>query len=466
MAERFDAVVVGCRCAGSATATALARAGRSVLALDRGRFPSDTLSTHLLFLGGVVELQRLGALERVQRLGAPRLTEGSMGWGPHEVRAGYTPVEGLDYALCVRRPGLDAALVDTAREAGAHVRERATVSALVLDGSRVAGVRYRDRDGGEREVRAPLVVGADGRRSVVARSVGAERPELESANGRGCYFAYWRDRESGPRSVASQWRQGEELVTAFPCDDGLVLVLVMPPLARAREFADDLAGEYERTVAAVPALAERLRGAERQSKVRHTVSTASYFRRSHGPGWALAGDAGHFKDPVTAQGIRDALRFGRLLGERAAPVLDDPRALDRVLGGWERTRDRECLQMYQWTNRLGRAEQMGAVEGELYRRATTDPVLARQVLDVMARTRSPASVLTPARKLSLAMAAARRGPEARRAVAGETWQEFRDGMAERGERLRFGLRRVSGRAGAGARSGPVPRRPRAALDAG
>ena len=121
---------------------------------------------------------------------------------------------------------------------------------------------------------------------------------------------------------------------------------------------------------------------------------------------------------------------------------------------------------YQWTNRLGRAEEMGAVEGELYRRASTDPVLARQVLDVMARTRAPTAVLTPARKLSLAMAAARRGPDARLAVAGEVWQELRDGMAERGERLRFGLRRRPGRAGAGARRGPAAPRPRAALDAG
>ena len=442
MTESADAIVVGARCAGSATATALARAGRTVVALDRARFPADTLSTHLLFLGGVVELQRLGALDRVLALGAPKLTEASMGWGPYEARATYTVVDGLDYGLCVRRPGLDAALVATAREAGADVREGATVRQVLVEDGRAVGVRYSDRDGREHELRAPLVVGADGRRSAVARAVGAERPELERANGRGCYFAYWRDGGAGPRSTAAQWRHGRELVTAFPCDDGLVLVLLMPPVERAGEFADDLAGEYERTVAAVPQLARRLRGATRASKVRHTTSTASFFRHSSGPGWALPGDAGHFKDPVTAQGIRDALRFGRLLGERAAPALDDPRALDRALRRWERGRDRECLPMYAWTNKLARGEEMGALEVELYRRGADDPELTRRFLDVMARTRTPAAAFRAPLKASLALAAARGGPAARRAVAREAARDLRDGIVERSERLRLRLGRA------------------------
>lgn len=72
--EHADAVVVGARCAGSATAATLARAGRRVVVLDSARFPSDTLSTHLLWPAGVAELSRLGALEAVEELGAPRLS--------------------------------------------------------------------------------------------------------------------------------------------------------------------------------------------------------------------------------------------------------------------------------------------------------------------------------------------------------------------------------------------------------
>src|SRR5689334_16886338 len=153
--------------------------------------------------------------------------------------------------------------------------------------------------------------------------------------------------------------EGAELGTAFPCDDGQLLVLLMPPVARAGDFRGRLEDEWERTARSIPGLAERLEGCTRVSKVRSALDTTSYFRRSSGPGWALPGDAGHFKDPVTAQGIRDALRFGRLLGEAAAEALGGPPAeLERALRRWERRRERECLETYFWTNTLGRGEAM------------------------------------------------------------------------------------------------------------
>ena len=437
--ESADAVVVGARCAGSAAAIALARAGRRVVALDRARFPSDTLSTHQLWPGGVAELKRLGALDRVEALGAPHLPEALAGWGGYEIRGRYTPVEGIAYALCVRRPGLDGALVETAREAGAEVRERCTARSVLRDRGRVAGIRYRDADGGEREIHAPLVIGADGRRSLVAREVGAEDPDLVSANARGCYFAYWHDAQPGWRSVAAQWRRGEELATAFPCDGGQLLVLLMPSLGRAGEFKRDLEGEYGRTVAAIPELRTRLEGCERTTKVRHTTSTSSYFRRSSGPGWALPGDAGHFKDPITAQGIRDALRFGRLLGEAAAPWLGDPPALDRALAAWERRRDRECLETYLWTNRVARAEAMNPIEAELYRQAAGDPSLGSAMADVFSRTARPGDLLTPALLARLLARALRRGAGERRAVLGAAARELGGGLRDRAQRSRLGL---------------------------
>jgi 2-polyprenyl-6-methoxyphenol hydroxylase-like FAD-dependent oxidoreductase len=187
-----------------------------------------------------------------------------------------------------------------------------------------------------------------------------------------------------------------------------VLVLLQPPAARAPEFRADLAATYRRAVAAIPALADRLRDCRQVTKVRAATDIQSYFRRSSGPGWALAGDAGHFKDPVTAQGIRDALRYGRLLAEAAAPVLDDPRALDAALADWERRREHDCLEVYQWTNLLARGEPMSPLEVELYRLAQDDPAVATELLDVFARSRRPSSVLTPRRTVTLAGRALRR----------------------------------------------------------
>src|SRR3954451_23672749 len=296
-AERVDAVVVGARCAGSAAATVLARAGRRVVALDRVSFPADTISTHLLWPGGVAELQALGALDRVSALAAQRLPRALGGAGDVVVEGDYTPVDGIGYALCVRRPGLDAALVETARDAGAEVREGVRVTELLHDGGRVAGVRCDDGT----ELRAPLVVGADGRRSTVARLIGAARPHRASRSGRACFYAYWEDARPEWRDTAAQWREGAELGTAFPCDDGLALVLLQPPAGRAAEFRADLGGTYSRSVAGIPGLAGRLEGCRPVTKVRAATDLSSYFRRSTGRGWALAGDAGLFKDPVTAQ---------------------------------------------------------------------------------------------------------------------------------------------------------------------
>jgi flavin-dependent dehydrogenase len=211
----------------------------------------------------------------------------------------------------------------------------------------------------------------------------------------------------------------------------------MPPVDRAADFKDELEAEYLHTAYSVPGLAARLEGSEMVSKVRHTNSTASYFRRSQGPGWALPGDAGHFKDPVTAQGIRDALRFGRLLGEVVAPVLDDPRALDGALTTWESNRDDECIEMYQWSNRLGRAEAMSPVEAELYRQGSADPELARSFLDVMARTRTPREVMTTKRVGRLIAGAVRHGEAGGAAVIRRGATDAREAVAESVERVRF-----------------------------
>ncbi|MCP2315009.1 2-polyprenyl-6-methoxyphenol hydroxylase [Nocardia amikacinitolerans] len=404
--EDTEVVVVGARCAGSATAAAFARAGVRVVLLEASRFPSDTLSTHLLWPGGVAELARLGALDRVTALGAPPLRTAYAAGAGHTIRSPFAPVDGIDYALCVRRTGLDAALAATAVEAGADLREGARVGELLWRGERCAGVRYADASG-TRELRAALVVGADGRRSTVARLAGAARPRLSAPSGRDCYFAYWRDTSGGWREVAAQWRDGPDLGTAFPCDNGLLLALVQPPSSAERPGRSGAERRYREAIERIPGLADRLAGCERVGRVRSATGLVSYFRRSSGPGWALPGDAGHFKDPVTAQGIRDALHYGRRLGELAAPMLHDPDRLDATLRAWESQRLADCLDIYQWTNRLARAAAMSPLEIQLYRRATSDPELARAVTAIFSRTRDPKDVFTPALAAALALGALR-----------------------------------------------------------
>ncbi|MBF6170298.1 NAD(P)/FAD-dependent oxidoreductase [Nocardia blacklockiae] len=428
--ERADVVVVGARCAGAATAATLARAGRRVIVLDSARFPSDTLSTHLLWPSGVAELARLGALTGVAELGAPPLNRAFAGGAGHAIATAFPAVDGIDYAMCVRRAGMDQVLVRTARTAGAEIRERCRVTEIVWDGTRCAGVRYADAGGAAREIKAHMVVGADGRRSTVARLVGAERPFAEVPSGRDCYFAYWRDDATSWRRIAAQWRAGADLGTAFPCDGGLLLCLVQPPADPGPLRPGEAERRYTAAVERLPELGARLSGCERVGRVRSATGLSSYFRHSAGPGWALPGDAGHFKDPVTAQGIRDALHYGRLLGEAVVPVLDDPARLDRAVREWERRRVRECREIYHWTNRLARGEAMRPLEIELYRTATRHPELGELVTGIFSRTRRPAELNAPVRTARLVAGALWRGRHDPVPVVADVARQVRDNAAE------------------------------------
>lgn len=412
--EQFDAVIVGARCAGSATAVALAQRGLRVLVIDSARFPSDTLSTHLLWPTTLAEIQALGVLPAVAALGAPRMPIAQavlddIGW-----ETGYSPVAGIDYAMCVRRTHLDAVTLRAAIDAGAQVRQQCTATGLVRSGHRVVGVRYTDTDGRPREARAPVVVGADGRKSLVAKEVRAEI-RLAEPSGRACYFAYWTDPHPELRHIATQWRVAGLLGTAFPCDDGQLLSLLQPPVALIPEFRGrKVRDAYLAGIEAIPGLARRLAECELVSPVRSCTGIESYFRRSSGPGWALAGDAGHFKDPVTAQGIRDAYRYGRLLGESLAPVLGSrtgvtARDVDAATARWAAQRERDCIEMYQWTNILAAGDSPSPIEYELYRRAQSHPEYAATLADIYNRVERP-SAMTPPRAVAASVLGAARRP--------------------------------------------------------
>ena len=457
VAEHVDAVVVGSRCAGAAAAIALARRGRTVVTLDSASFPSDTLSTHLLFPNHWAELERLGARHRVLALDPPLHTHGGLAAPGVEVVGAYSPYEGLNVGSCVRRPGLDLALVDTARDAGAEVRERVRVTDLITAPSgRVTGVHFTTRDGTTGSINAKLVIGADGRRSTIARLVGATEHH-SWPNQRMMAFAYYEDTHDDERQLAMQWRDVDDLVTVFPCDGGQLIALLMPPVHRAAEFRTDADAAFDAVVGRIPAFAERLRGCTRLGKIRTSISHPSYFRHSHGPGWALTGDAGHFKDPVTAQGIRDALRFGRLLGEAVAPHLDDERALDAALAAWEDDRDKQCLSMYQWANGLGRDDTVSPIEDAAYRWFAARPGGPTEILDVFSRKREAPQVFTPAR-LARWVAAAGRDPRVDRRVLLRTLGRDAGRELQRQIEYRmFARRRAKSRLGATPLSGSTAR---------
>ncbi len=434
--ERVDVVVVGARLAGCAVAAPLARAGRRVLVLDRMRFPSDQLSTHVLMPAGTSELAKLGALPRILRLNPSRVryvhVEADGVTCRERVRAAG---DGIDYGVCVPRDLQDVQLVESAREQGAEVREHCSVEALCWRAGRVVGLGYRRADGAEQEVQATLVIGADGRRSTVASLVGAWTPYRLSRNGRGLVFRYLEDPRAGTVDAETyyQWREGDSFAFAFPTTPaGRLLVLLMGHRDEASEARRDPDGYWLRKLGEHPGLAIRIAGAPPGSKLRSTGETPAFFRASSGPGWALAGDAGHFKDPVTGQGMRDAMFAGRTLAEQVLPVLDDPVAVDRETRRWEAARDRECLPAYHFANGDTRVERPSPALRELVRDAgrTTSADLS----DLFGRARTLQQIAPPARLARAFLMAMARGERPRRETAMRGLADMRTELEIRLER--------------------------------
>lgn len=418
MSEQCDVVVVGSRLAGAAAAVPLARTGRSVVVLDRSRFPSDQLSTHLLFPSGVHELDRLGALEGILAADPTRSPWVSLQVsGEVESLERWRPSGPIDYCLCVPRTVQDLELVRAARAAGAEVREKHSVLDVLWRGGRACGVTFRDPHGQEHELRAKLVVGADGRRSAVAGAVGAFRPYRASRNGRGLVFRYGTDPLAGTQAgrTIHQFRDEDSLGFLFPSTPrGRVLMLFMGDATEVRAAKDDPEGYWQTKLAQHPAMARRVKGVTELTGLLSTDDTSSYFRVSSGPGWALAGDAGHFKDPVIGQGQRDALWSGRVLAEAVADVLDDPAALDVALRRWERDRDRECLASYHFGNLETSVDPVSPVLTEILRRSSRTE--APDVSDLFGRARSLPQVLSLPRLVNGLSDALRRGTGGRPAA--------------------------------------------------
>jgi 2-polyprenyl-6-methoxyphenol hydroxylase-like FAD-dependent oxidoreductase len=342
----YDAIVIGARAAGAPTAMLLARRGYRVLAVDRATFPSDTLSTHVIHAPGVAALQRWGLLEQVRATGCPAITDYRFDFGPLTISGTSAPVDGISDAYAPRRTVLDKILVDAARAAGVEVREGCNVDSVIVEDGRVAGIRT-----GDREERARIVIGADGRNSRVAQAVHATdyntKPRLQYS-----YFTYF----SGlPTTTFESYIRPDRGFACAPTNDGLTMVVVGWPYAEAQAYKADVEANFVRTLELAPAFAARVSQATREAPFLGGA-VPGWFRKPYGDGWALVGDVGYNKDPITAQGITDAF----LDAERCADAVDQwlghGASYDDVMGAWHQQRDAKAMPIYEFTAQLATLE--------------------------------------------------------------------------------------------------------------
>lgn len=389
MSPRPDVVVVGGRVAGASTALLLARAGLRVLLLDRSRRGADTLSTHALMRGGVLELRRWGLLDRVVASGAPPVRRVTFCYGADPVVVTLKPDAGVDALYAPRRTVLDALVVDAAEEAGAEVRFGLAAADLARDGTgRIAGVVVRDARGRTWTERAGLVVGADGRNSLVAER--ALAPVVAAGACAGAYaYGYW------PLAAPDgyRWHYGTALSAGvIPTNGGLACVFLGGPpetLQAAVRAGGPLAG-MRRLAARLGGGLPDLTGTPPIGPVRFFRGMPSLVRQPCGPGWALVGDAGWWQDPLSTHGITAALYGADLLATAVVAGGASGRAGEAAWAGYRAARDRVALRMQPIVDRLASHAWGVAEVGTLLRRLSA--VMAEEVDAIDAD--EPASRLT------------------------------------------------------------------------
>jgi flavin-dependent dehydrogenase len=351
MSEPYDAIIVGARCAGSPTAMLLARKGYRVLVVDRASFPSDTVSTHVIHAPGVAALQRWGLLDEVIATGCPPIDSYSFDFGPITIAGTPRPSDGISTGYAPRRTVLDKILVDAADRAGAEVREGFSVDEIVVEDGAVVGIRGRDQGGSSVVEHARVVIGADGRNSHVAKALGVEnyndKPMLQWS-----YYSYWSGLPVDGMETVIRPDRGWG---AAPTNDGLTMLVVGWPYAESSAYKADVEANYLKTLELAPEFADRVRAATREERFAGG-SVLNFFRKPFGPGWALVGDAGYNKDPITAQGILDAFSDAELCSSALDQAFSGSREYEEAMSAYQRTRDTHALPIYDFTTQLATLE--------------------------------------------------------------------------------------------------------------
>ena len=344
-------IVVGARCAGSPTAMLLARKGYRVLLVDKATFPSDMMSTLVIWQPGVARLKRWGLLNKVVESNCPPLRTMRFDVGDFAITGSAPPADGVADAYCPRRTVLDKILVDAAVEAGAELREGFAVQEIVIEGGCVRGIRGHSKNGSTVTETARIVIGADGPHSLVARTVQA--PTYNEVPPLTCYYySYWSGVANRGQEIYT--REGR-ILGAWPTNDGLTLVVVVWTKSEFGEVRADIEGSFLKALRQLtPELADRVQQGKREERFVGTAELPNFFRKPYGSGWTLVGDAGYHKDPATAQGITDAFHHAELLAEAIDAGFSGKQPLEEALAEYERRRNEDAIPRYQLACDLAR----------------------------------------------------------------------------------------------------------------
>jgi 2-polyprenyl-6-methoxyphenol hydroxylase-like FAD-dependent oxidoreductase len=349
-----EVVVVGGRCAGAPTALLLARAGHDVLVVDRAPVTRDVTSTHSIARGGVVQLHRWGLLDEVLAAGTAPVRSVRFGADGSDVTRTVKARSGVDLLVAPRRTVLDPILAAAAVSAGATVDTGIAATGVRRDGSgRVIGLLARTADGHRLEIGARFVVGADGLRSRTAGWAGAAVLESYPTDAATLYTYVHgapfdgHEYHVGPEAFAGVFVTARDEACLWLCRPAAAMRSLHAAGGRADLLLDEVAS-------IAPGLAARARRGAVAAPVRGMSRLPNHLRRAYGPGWALVGDAGYHRDPITGHGITDAFRDAELLATALDRSLRDPAEERAAMREYAAQRDAALRPTFDLTVALAR----------------------------------------------------------------------------------------------------------------
>jgi flavin-dependent dehydrogenase len=350
-ALRADVAVVGAGPAGAAAAILLADHGLDVVVLDRAELPRAKTCGEYLSPEAARVLDRLGVLKAVDAAGPASLAgmritapDGRVLVGRYGQVGAWRPYR--DHAMGLARERLDGALVERLRAMPVHLKEHARVVDVIVERGQVVGVRAEDRERGPLEVRARVVLGADGRASVVAERLGCRHPHPLRRMALVTYVAGLAD----CRDLGEIFVDPPDYAILNPLGPDRVNLGLVVPLAHAAPWSGRLDDFLVARVRHLPHLARRLAGAERVAPIRALGPLAHRVEAPRLGGVLLAGDAAGFYDPFTGEGVFTALRSAELAVETIVRTLRAGDVSARALGAYERAR-REAFRGKEWVTR-------------------------------------------------------------------------------------------------------------------
>ena len=386
----FDAIVVGTRCSGSPTAMLLARRGYRVLLVDRATFPSDTISTHWIWQLGMACLKRWGLLDRVLATKCPPFRTMGLDLGVSKLIGDPPAADGMAEICVPRRTVLDKVLLDAAAEAGAEVREGFSVTGLTFSDNQVTGISGRERGGAEIQEHARIVIGADGRNSLVAEAVGSKKYNVRPTLTCG-YYAYWA---VSPHLPAIHPLPNRVMIS-FPTNDGLTVTYLACPHDDFGAVRTDPERHLLDAVRLVAGFEEPFRGGTRVERIRGTGDLPNFFRQAFGDGWALVGDAAYHKDPIIAQGISDAFRSAEWLADAVHAGLSGARPLNEALAEYQHVRDQNFEPMYELSCSLATLDPPSPEMLALYEALRHSPIERNRFFGTLGGTVPPSEYYAP-----------------------------------------------------------------------